>query len=173
MGTSASKRVSRSFTDSNDFNSTCDSVYEECLNLTQHAFPGVRPYQLSSATDRVHHSLSTSHPLIKKWVPTPPTRSQVDTAYRVVLTRRFGHEPDGEEEPCLGKGEFRAFGVEVFAGAVVANAGAAVIRRIPIGVAGIAGVGAVTRAGKDLVGTAIGLYALGVATSIYLSLGGG
>lgn len=44
--------------------------------------------------------------------------------------------------------------------------------RVPIGVAGIAGVGAASRSGKDLIGTAIGVYALGVATSIYLGLSG-
>lgn len=52
------------------------------------------------------------------------------------------------------------------------NARKAVMWRVPIGVAGIAGVGAATRSGKELIGTAIGAYALGVATSISLSLSG-
>ncbi|KAA8527265.1 hypothetical protein F0562_034638 [Nyssa sinensis] len=168
MGLSASKRVSRTFQESPDFNSACESVYEECLSLTQHAFPGVRPYQLLNASDRLHHSLSTGHALIIKWVPTPPTRYQVDKALQVV-TR---HSPD-EEETILGRAEFKGFALELFTEAVVSNAGKAVLRRVPIGIAGIAGIGVVTRSGKDLVGTAIGVYAIGVATSIYLSLAGG
>ncbi|KAI8003163.1 hypothetical protein LOK49_LG08G02028 [Camellia lanceoleosa] len=174
MGLSASKRVSRSFDSSPDFNSACDSVFEECLNLAQHAFPGVKPYQLRSATDRLHHSLlSTSHPhpLVKKWVPNPPTRSQVDNAYELVVTRRSSNENE-EEQPSLGPIEFKAFATEVFTNAVVSNAGKAVLQRVPIGIAGIAGIGVVTRSGKDLVGTVIGVYALGVASSIYLSLAG-
>lgn len=60
----------------------------------------------------------------------------------------------------------------LYASAVVGNAGKALLGRVPIGVAGIAGIGAVTGSRKDLVGAAIGVYALGVATSIYLSLSG-
>lgn len=62
--------------------------------------------------------------------------------------------------------------MELFAGAVVENAGKAVMFRVPIGIAGIAGIGAATRSGKDLVGAVIGVYSLGVATSIFLSLSG-
>ena len=62
--------------------------------------------------------------------------------------------------------------MELYADAVVSNAGKALLCRVPIGIAGIAGIGAVTRSGKDLVGTAIGVYALGVATSVFLSLSG-
>ncbi|XP_059630206.1 uncharacterized protein LOC132273207 [Cornus florida] len=167
MGLSISKRVCRSFQTSPEFNSACDSVYEECLKLSQDAFSGVRPYQLLAASDRLHYSLSAMphvHPLIAKWVPTPPTRSQVDKALREVVV--VGKDTTLE----LGQADFKAFAVEVFTDAVVSNAGKAVLRRIPIGVAGIAGVGMVSRSGKDLVGTAIGVYALGVATSIYLSL---
>lgn len=169
MGLSSSKRVSQTLRDSTYFNSACDSVFEECLALTQHAFPGVKPYQLASASDRLHNSLTLIHyPLVQRWVPAPPSRSQVDKALRSV-TRRFDLP---EEETALGAAEFRAFGVELFADAVVSNAGKAVLVRVPIGVAGIAGIGMATRSGKDLVGTAIGVYALGVATSIYLSLAG-
>ncbi|XAR71067.1 hypothetical protein NMG60_11028163 [Bertholletia excelsa] len=173
MGLSASKRVSRSLNESEAFNSACDSVYEQCLSLGQHAFPGVRPYQLCSATDRLHQYLTNTHlhPLVKKWLPSPPTRLQVDNAYRVVVTR-YKSAAAGEEEPSMSPPEFKAFAVEVFTKAIVSNAGKAVLRRVPIGIAGIAGVGVVTRTGKDLVGTAIGVYALGVATSIYLGLAG-
>lgn len=60
----------------------------------------------------------------------------------------------------------------VFAEAIVGNATKAVLTRVPIGIAGIAGIGAIARPGKDLIGAAIGIYALGVATSIYVSLSG-
>ncbi|KAK3017655.1 hypothetical protein RJ639_003272 [Escallonia herrerae] len=166
MGLSASKRVCRALRDSPAFNSTCDSVYEDCLALAQHAFPGVRPYQLASASDRLHHSLSTEIPLIRKWVPSPPTRSQVDTAFESVA-RRFGQ---GGEDITLGSEEFKAFAVELFGGAVVSGAGRAILQRVPVAVAGIAGIGVATRSGREVVGAVIGVYALGVATSVYLSL---
>ncbi|KAM7486729.1 hypothetical protein LguiA_002738 [Lonicera macranthoides] len=170
MGLSSSKRVSRTLRNSADFNSACDSVYEDCLALTQHAFPGVKPYQLFSASENLHRSLS-SLPLIHKWVPTPPTRSQVDKA----LTRQVEQKPDPIQEKSeitLGSGEFKEFAVDLFTDAVVSNAGKAILRQVPIGVIGILGVGGLTRSGKELVGAAIGVYALGVSTSIYLGLAG-
>lgn len=60
--------------------------------------------------------------------------------------------------------------MEVFTGAVVDNATAAVVKRVPIGVVGIVGVGVGVRAGKDLVGALVGVYSVGVAASVYLSL---
>jgi len=54
----------------------------------------------------------------------------------------------------------------------VGNAGKAILGRLPLGVAGIVGVGAVVKGGKEVVGAAIGVYALGVVTSVYLSLSG-
>lgn len=62
--------------------------------------------------------------------------------------------------------------MEVFTDAVVSNAGKEVLKRVPLGVAGIAGVGLIVKPGKEILGAAIGAYALGVATSIYLSLAG-
>ncbi|XP_052205464.1 uncharacterized protein LOC127810182 [Diospyros lotus] len=168
LSLSASRRVSRCFSDSPDFNSACDSEFEACLSLTQHAFQGVRPYQLHSAANRLHRSLHGTHPLVSHWLPAPPTRSQTDRAYVAVVSRRSGKEPSDDES--LGRAEFRAFAVEVFTEAVVANARKALLRRVPIGVAGIAGIGVVSRSGKDLVAAAIGIYALAVATNVYLSL---
>ncbi|KAF7132039.1 hypothetical protein RHSIM_Rhsim09G0013300 [Rhododendron simsii] len=172
MGLSPSKRVSETLTNSPDFTSTCTSVYQDCLALAQHAFPGVQPYQLSHATSLLHHSLLSTHPLLKTWLPTPPPRPRVDRTYRAVIARRRRPEtePDGEGEPCLGPAEFREFAVEVFTGAVVDNATAAVVKRVPIGVVGIVGVGLGVRAGKDLVGALVGVYSVGVAASVYLSL---
>ncbi|KAK3005242.1 hypothetical protein RJ639_015923 [Escallonia herrerae] len=105
-------------------------------------------------------------PLIRKWVPSPPTRSQVDTAFESVA-RRFGQ---GAEDITLGSEEFKAFAVELFGGAVVSGAGRAIMQRVPVGVAGIAGIGAATRSGREVVGAVIGVYALGVATSGWVNL---
>ncbi|GAB4825580.1 hypothetical protein Ancab_008454 [Ancistrocladus abbreviatus] len=175
MGLSASKRVSRSFRDSSDFNSACDSVFEECLTLTQHAFPGIFAYQLSDASFRLHLSLSLSNPLVKKWLPSPPSQAQVDRAYRLLshsgaTSSASGGDNRQVEARTLSSDKFKAFALELFTDAVLSNARKAVIVRVPIGVAGIAGVGMATRSRKDLIGTAIGVYALGVATSIYVSL---
>lgn len=170
MGLSASKRVSGTLNSSSEFSSACDAAFEESLSLAQHASVEIRPYQLLSAADRLHTSLIAVSPLVRSWAPDPPTRSQVDRAYRSVVSRR-SPRPESDDSG-LGKEEFKSFAVEVFTDAVVSNAGNALIRRVPIGVAGIAGIGLATRSGKDLVGTAIGVYAVGVVGSIYLSLTG-
>ncbi|XP_055831907.1 uncharacterized protein LOC129900853 [Solanum dulcamara] len=171
MGLSASKRVSNSLQNSSEFNSACDSVYNDCLSLSQHAFAGVKPHQLFSATERLHASLYSSVPLITNWVKSPPTRLQVDKAFIIVSTRRSGvKEREKESEIVLGNNEFKEFSVEVFADAVVSCAGKELLKRVPVGALGIAGVGAVVKPGKELIAAAIGAYALGVATSVYVSL---
>ncbi|XP_009341145.2 LOW QUALITY PROTEIN: uncharacterized protein LOC103933211 [Pyrus x bretschneideri] len=166
MGISASKRVKSSLSNSPAFDSACDSAFTHCLSLTEHAFDGVFPYQLPTASDHLHKTLHTlhPHPLILNWVPSPPTRSLVDSALKAVT------RPDHAQ--TLGPAQFKRWAVELFAGAIVENAGKAVMFRVPIGIAGIAGIGAATRSGKDLVGAVIGVYSLGVATSIFLSLSG-
>ncbi|KAJ9189173.1 hypothetical protein P3X46_000499, partial [Hevea brasiliensis] len=171
MGLSASKRVKTTLTNSPEFNSACDSAYAHCLSLTQKAFQGVLPYQLLTASDHIHATVSTTHkqPLIVKWVPSPPTRTQIDSALRIVALQQNNKS---EEELILGPAQFKEWAVVLYAGAAVGNAGKAVLARVPIGVAGIVGIGAVMRSGFHLVGAAIGVYALGVATSIYLSLSG-
>lgn len=170
MGISASRnRVKSAVSKSPEFDSACDSAFNHCLSLTQHAFPGVFPYQLPTASDHLHPSLSTV-PLVHRWVPSPPSRSQIDSALRIVLhTRR----PLPDDSPqTLDLAEFKQWAAELYAAAVVENAGKAVLTRVPIGIAGIAGLGIATRSGKELIGSAIGVYALGVATSIYLSMSG-
>uniref|UniRef100_A0A7N0THE6 Uncharacterized protein n=1 Tax=Kalanchoe fedtschenkoi TaxID=63787 RepID=A0A7N0THE6_KALFE len=129
MGISPSKRVSTILANSSEFNSACDSVFQRCLEATQHAFPGLLPYQLATASDLLHSSLLT-HPL------------------------------------------FVAFAVDLFTDAVVTSVRNAMLSRVPIGVGGIVGVGVLTKSRKDLVGTAVGVYALGVAASVYLSISG-
>ncbi|XWS13176.1 hypothetical protein CRYUN_Cryun36dG0015100 [Craigia yunnanensis] len=170
---SASKRVSTTLVNSSEFNSACDSAYTHCLSLTQQAFPGVLPYQLLTAANDLHQKLTSlhPHPLILRWVPSPPTHSQVDSAFRFVT--RHQHKPRNDEEPLvLGHPQFREWAVVLFADAVVGNAGKAVLKRVPVGVLGIVGIGAAVRSGKEVVGATIGVYALGVAASIYLSLSG-
>ncbi|CAL1385431.1 unnamed protein product [Linum trigynum] len=182
MGISPSKQAETTLSSSSAFTAACESAYSHCLSLTQHAFPGVLPYQLPTASDQIHSTLTTTDkiPLIVNWVPTPPTQAQVDSALKVVAAlRRAPKNPAQqeaeapEEEPMtLGAEEFKQWAVVLFADAVAEKAGKALLQRVPIGVAGIVGIGAVARPGKNLVGAAIGVYALGVVTSVYLSLSG-
>ncbi|KAH1097428.1 hypothetical protein J1N35_014349 [Gossypium stocksii] len=170
---SASKRVTSALVNSSQFNSACDSVYSQCLSLTQEAYPGVFPYQLLNAAANLHQHLTSlcPHPLILRWVPYPPARSQVDSAFRFVNRHQDNPRSD-EEAHLLDSSDFREWAVVLFSDAVVGNAGKAVLQRVPVGVLGIVGIGAAARTGKEVVGAAIGVYALGVATSIYLSLSG-
>ncbi|PIN13135.1 hypothetical protein CDL12_14248 [Handroanthus impetiginosus] len=168
MGLSASKRVQKSLSASPEFNSACDSTYAHCISVAQHAFAGVKPYQLFSAAEHLHQTLSQSVPLVAKWVPRPPDRDQVDRALKTVLSRRSVRD----EEITLDEVEFKDFAAELFADAVASGAGREVLKRMPLGVAGIAGFGVLVKPGKEIVVAAIGAYALGVATSIYLSLDG-
>ncbi|KAF5728788.1 hypothetical protein HS088_TW21G00941 [Tripterygium wilfordii] len=169
MGGVASKRVKARLGNSPEFDSACDSAYTHCLSLTQCAFDGVFPYQLPNAATHLHHILSTAQfPLIHKWVPTPPTRSQIDMALRVITRRQ---QPRDREDPeLLGQVQFKEWAVELFGEAVVGSAGKAILTRVPMGVAGITGIGAATRSGREVVGTAIAVYALGVASWIYIGL---
>ncbi|CAH9106678.1 unnamed protein product [Cuscuta europaea] len=167
MGLSLSKRVVKTLQTSPEFDSACTAVFADCLSLSQLVFAGVRPYQLFSATERLHAILFSTVPLVSRWVPNPPGRIQVDQALKTVISRRTG----GEEEITLDEAQFKEFEVKVFAEAVVSRAGKEVLKSVPLGVVGIAGFGAVVKPGKDLVAAAIGAYALGVVTSIYFSLG--
>ncbi|XP_050384527.1 uncharacterized protein LOC126801111 [Argentina anserina] len=167
MGISPSKRVKSSLSNSPEFDSACNSTFSHCLSLTEHGFDGVFPFQLATASDHLYQTLhddAAPHPLVLKWVSSPPTRSQVDSALRAVT------RSDSDSETTLRSPQFKQWAVELFAGAVVANARKDLMVRVPIGVAGIAGLGAASRSGKDLVGTAIGVYALGVAAAVYLGL---
>lgn len=164
MGLSASKRVNASLSKSPEFESACDSAFSYCLSQTQHAFQGVFPYQLHSASIYLHDLLSDAYPnpLILKWLPAPPSRSQVDSALRCVA-------PD--DHP-LGPSQFKSWALHLYTDAVLSSAAKALLVRVPVGVAGIAGIGALTRSRNQLVGTAIGAYSLGVAVTIFLALSG-
>ncbi|CAI9108602.1 OLC1v1008248C1 [Oldenlandia corymbosa var. corymbosa] len=179
MGGSPSKRVYHALKNSPEFNSACESVFQTEVALAQHAFAGIKPYQLFSAAERLHQALvsnSSPVPLIKKWAPSPPTREQVDRALKSLQARLresgsgSGQEVGSKAEVVLGDGEFKEFSVDVFSDVVVSNARNEVLKRVPVGIAGIAGVGMVVRPGREVVGTVIGVYAIGVATAVYLSL---
>ncbi|KMT15824.1 hypothetical protein BVRB_3g057930 [Beta vulgaris subsp. vulgaris] len=167
MGISPSKRVRHHFRSTPEFTSSCNTIFSDLQSLTQQtSHNNIFAYQLSDASIRLHTSLlnSLSSPILKTWCPSPPSRAQVDDAYRS-LRKSFS------EEGTLSSDEFREFAVVLFADAVVSNASRIVASRVCVGVAGIGGVGMVTRVGGGLIGSVIGVYALGVATSVYVSLG--
>ncbi|XP_028757194.1 uncharacterized protein LOC114716366 [Neltuma alba] len=167
MGLSASTRVKNSLSQSPEFESACEAAFSYCLSQTQHAFQGVFPYQLHAASDYIHSLLSDAHPhrLILRWLSAPPARSQVDSALRFIT-------PDDHHDALLGPLQFKAWALHLYTDAVLSSAGKALLFRVPIGVAGIAGIGALTRSGNRFVGTAIGAYSLGVAFSILAGLSG-
>lgn len=169
MGLSASKRVENSLGNSAQFDSACDSAFSHCLSLTQHAFEGVLPYQLKTASDHIHTLLSDAggkpQPLIHKWVPTPPDRTQVDSALRLVSP-----DSDHDHDRALGLPHFKEWARRLYTDAVLSSASKALLLRVPVGVAGIVGIGAVTRPAPALLGTFVGAYSLGVALSIFLGL---
>ncbi|KAG9444680.1 hypothetical protein H6P81_016020 [Aristolochia fimbriata] len=160
MGLSASIRVSSILETSPEFDAACNSVYDDCLNLAQHAFSGVRHYQLSDASLRLHLALTSSLPFVKQWMPSPPSEAQVDRAIAAAA----------KDKDTLNSDEFKAFSLLLFRDVIVCNARNRVLRQIPVGIAGIAGLGAVTRSGRGMVGSVIGVYALGVTAAVYLSL---
>ncbi|KAF5767983.1 hypothetical protein HanRHA438_Chr14g0641961 [Helianthus annuus] len=166
MGSSSSKRVTETLQSSADFTTACTTVYQQSLSLTQQAFPGLPRYQIASASDRLYQTLTSLNlPLINKWVNSPPTRTQIDKSLQRTV-------PDGDGIVTVGESEFKEFAVDLYRDVIVSNAQKAVLVKVPIGVAGIAGIGMFTRSGMEVVGTVIGVYAVGVATSVYLSFGG-
>ncbi|KAM0940668.1 hypothetical protein DsansV1_C18g0152691 [Dioscorea sansibarensis] len=162
MGLIVSKRVNETLLSSPAFTAACDSIYADCLSKAQHAFSGVRRYQLGDAAVHLHATLSITIPLIRRWVPSPPSQAQADAALRRL-------DPHGGWED-LNPNQFRSFALELFREAVVCSSRATVIKGVPIGAAGIAGVGIVSHAGAGFVGRIIGAYAVGVVAAVYLSL---
>lgn len=162
MGLSASKRVEKTLKNSPEFYAACDTVYDECLDLSQHAFPGVMTYQLPGAAARLHSRLLLL-PIVKRWVPSPPDQGQVDRA----VPRSRG---EGEGPVTLTREEFRAFALELFKDAIVSSARGTILMRGSTGIAGIAGVGMVTCWRREALGKVMGVYALGVAVTVFLTL---
>uniref|UniRef100_A0A0D9W6N5 Uncharacterized protein n=1 Tax=Leersia perrieri TaxID=77586 RepID=A0A0D9W6N5_9ORYZ len=67
MGLSPSKRVDAALRRAPSFAAACDDAFARCLADAQHAFAGVRPYQLADASARLHSSLHGSLPLVRRW----------------------------------------------------------------------------------------------------------
>ncbi|XP_047063494.1 uncharacterized protein LOC124671112 [Lolium rigidum] len=166
MGLSPSKRVDAALRRAPAFADACDAAFDaafdRCLADAQRAFSGVRPYQLADASEHLHSALRVSLPLVRRWVPSPPPRVSVDSALRDA-----GLEDAGE----LSRVQFGEFIVGLFREAVLSGAAEAALVRGPAGAAGIVGVGLVSRAGAGAVGKLVAIYAAGVATAVYLSLG--
>ncbi|XP_040379496.1 uncharacterized protein LOC102719487 [Oryza brachyantha] len=162
MGLSPSKRVDAAIRGAPAFAAACDDAYDRCVADAQHAFAGVRPYQLADASAHLHSSLRGSLPLVRRWVPTPPSRARVHSALRAA-----GLEDASE----LSRMQFREFAAELFREAVLSAAAQAALVRAPAGAAGLVGVGLATRAGAGAVGRLVAVYTAGVAAAVYLSLG--
>uniref|UniRef100_A0A0E0KSA6 Uncharacterized protein n=1 Tax=Oryza punctata TaxID=4537 RepID=A0A0E0KSA6_ORYPU len=143
MGLSPSKRVDTALRGAPAFAAACDDAFSRCLADAQHAFAGVRPYQLADASAHLHASLLGSLPLVRRWVPSPPPRSRVDSALRAAGL---------EDAAMLSRGQFGEFAAELFREAVLAGAAQAALVRAPAGAAGLVGVGLATRAGAGVVG---------------------
>lgn len=162
MGLSPSKRVDAALRRAPAFAAGCDAAFDRCLADAQHAFSGVRRYQLADAAAYLHADLHASLPIVRRWVPAPPPRARVDAALRSAGL-------DGEAE--LSRARFGEFAAELFREAVLAGATGAALVRAPAAAAGIVGVGVVARAAPAVVGRVVAVYAAGVATAVYLSLG--
>ncbi|KAK9159578.1 hypothetical protein Syun_005919 [Stephania yunnanensis] len=82
MGSVASKRVEKTLAASPDFTAAVSAAFRRSLDLSEHAFPGVRRYQLYFAAEEIHRDLisGAGHHLVDRWLPSPPTRVQVDRA---------------------------------------------------------------------------------------------
>uniref|UniRef100_A0A453CAQ4 Uncharacterized protein n=5 Tax=Triticinae TaxID=1648030 RepID=A0A453CAQ4_AEGTS len=162
MGLSPSKRVDAALRRAPAFAAGCDAAFDRCLADAQHAFSGVRPYQLADASAHLHSALRGSLPIVRRWVPSPPPRVRVDSALRV-----SGLEGAAE----LSRDQFGEFAAELFREAVLAGAAEAALVRAPAGAAGILGVAIVSRAGAGAAGKLVAVYTAGVAAAVYLSLG--
>ncbi|KAK1272009.1 hypothetical protein QJS04_geneDACA014204 [Acorus gramineus] len=169
MGISPSKRVERTLETSPEFSAACAAVFDRCLDLSNHSSAGVRPYQIVDAADLLHASLTSAADgraarLVRRWVPAPPGRDRIDSAFRRV---RSGGGGPGD----LDAEGFRAFATELFKGEVSAAAWRAVIVGVPAGAAVIAGGGVAARAAPGIVRTAVEVYAVVVASAVYVLSG--
>ncbi|XP_071736267.1 uncharacterized protein [Rutidosis leptorrhynchoides] len=168
LSLSSSKRVAGKLNSSPEFITACTTIYQQSISLAQQTFPGILLYQIPSASNRLYETLTTLQiPLIQKWVTAPPTRSQIDKSLQKVTKI-----DDADAIVVLDEAAFKEFAIELYADLIVANAEKEVLVKVPVGVVGIVGVGVFGRFGVEVVGTVAGVYAVGVATSVYLSLGG-
>ncbi|XP_073134701.1 uncharacterized protein [Henckelia pumila] len=167
MGLSASKRVRAHLEASPQFSSACNSAYAHCLSLTQHAFAGIKPYQLCSAVDQLHRLLSNSLPIISKWAARPPDRDRVDRAFRSLIRTRESGSMAAREDTVLDESEFEELALELFAECVASNMEMVALKRFAVGAVGIGGVGAALKPGSGVLVAAIAAYALGIGIDLH------
>lgn len=121
MGVSPSKRVENDLINSPSFQSAMTNTYEECMNLTQHAFPGPCLYQLLHASTSVYTLLLSSSKddsaskIQQKWLPQPPTQIQIDRTLRKLKLLSKG------KSTSLNLEEFQAFMVSLFQDMALCN----------------------------------------------------
>nr|ADE76042.1 unknown [Picea sitchensis] len=133
MGSSPSKRVEIELRNSPSFQSAVANTYEECMNLTQHAFPGPCLYQLLHASTSVYTLLLSSSkddPAAKiqqKWLPQPPTQLQIDRTLRKLKLLCNG------KSASLNLEEFQAFILALFRDMALSNAFKSMAFYIPVG----------------------------------------
>nr|XP_043632019.1 uncharacterized protein LOC122603397 [Erigeron canadensis] len=166
MGQFSSKRVTNNLKNSTEFTTACKTVYQQSITLAQQTFQGIPLYQIPSASNNLYTILTndTTHiPLINKWVTAPPTHSQIHKSLQKI-------HHDDDSIVIVGEEEFEEFAVSLFADIIVGNVEKDVlVKVVPVGVVGF---GMVGRVGMNVVGTVFGVYALGVVTNVYLTLGG-
>jgi len=133
MGLSPSKRVENDLRNSPSFQSAMTNTYEECMNLTQHAFPGPCLYQLLHASTSVYTLLLSSSKddsaskIQQKWLPQPPTQIQIDRTLRKLKLLSKG------KSTSLNLQEFQAFIVALFRDMALSNAFKSMAFYIPVG----------------------------------------
>lgn len=104
------------------FQSAIANSYEECMNLTQHSFPGPCLYQLLHASTSVYTLLLSSSKddsaskIQQKWLPQPPTQLQIDRTLRKLKLLSKG------KSTSLNLEEYQAFIVALFRDMALSNA---------------------------------------------------
>ncbi|KAJ3675389.1 hypothetical protein LUZ60_004431 [Juncus effusus] len=159
MGLNPSKRVHSTLSASDQFTAGCTSAFSSLAGQSSL----LRPYQLLHASTLLHSSLLTL-PLISRFAASPPSQFSVDTTYRKFIKQN--NQSDG-----LDLDGFRGFGLELFTDAVMKGMGAEIAKKVPIGAVVVAGVGAAARVPAGVVGKVVGVYAAGVAATVFLGLG--
>ncbi|XP_024400275.1 uncharacterized protein [Physcomitrium patens] len=127
MGQSPSKRVEETLSTSLSFHAAVDASFEECMALSQHAFPGLQLYQLLDASRRVYDKIPLPEEdevarYKQRWLPHRPTQAQVDATVRKERLRR-----------TVAIDEFRAFALVLFRDMGLATARHRLVVYVPLG----------------------------------------
>lgn len=180
MGSSPSKRLETELRDSPSFQSAITNTYEECMNLTQHAFPGPCLYQLLHASTSIYSLLLSSSqddPAAKiqqKWLPQPPTQLQIDRTLRKLKLLSKG------KSASLNLEEFRAFILSLFKDMALSSAFKSMAFYIPVGFVAILSshliaqrlplIGPMYRTRGPRLPRVMAGYAAGTTAAVYLNL---